>query len=701
MRPSKSPLRTILAVAGAITGVLAADPAPAVADEGMWLLTNPPREHLRKNYNFDPSDAWLQHVQKSAVRFSTGGSGSMVSANGLVMTNHHVASDMLAKLSTKERDLLETGFLAGNLEAELACPDLELNILWTIEDVTDRVNAPVQPGMSPAEGNAARQKAIAAISKESMDKTGLLAEVVTLYQGGRYHLYNYKRFTDVRLVMAPEKGIAFFGGDTDNFEFPRFNLDVTFFRIYEDGKPFRPAHFLKWSAGSKEGDLALVIGHPGRTNRLNTLAHLDFIRDVDLPERLRSLWRGEVKMQTFTGRNAENYRIASDDLFGIANGRKALTGQLSGLLDPAVIRRKADAEKALRDFVAADPTRAADWSGAWDKIAAAQRDRRTWYMDHRVLNAGLASDLYQHARTIVRATEELPKPNAERLREFRDSNLESLYTGLYSPAPVHDSLEAYRIEQGLSFMAETLGANHPQVVKALAGKSPQARAEELIAGCTLKDPAARKALVEGGSQAVANSTDPMIRLAVELDPEARRLRKKFEDEVEAVERENYAKIARAKFAMQGETTYPDATFTLRMSFGTIKGWTEGGQRIPAYTDFAGLFARHRDRAGQAGFELPERWIKGESKIDLSTPFNFVCGADIIGGNSGSPVVNTAGEVIGLVFDGNIHSLPGAFIYDETMNRAVSVDSRAIIAALRSLYDAGALADEIQGVVESK
>ncbi len=668
----------------------------ASADEGMWLLSSPPRQLLQSRYGFDATPQWLEHVQKSAVRFSTGGSGSLVSASGLVMTNHHVGSDMLAKLSTTGHDLLVTGFYADSPDKELKCPDLELNILWTIQDVTDRVNAGVKDSMPAAEANTARQKAVAEIAKEAMDKTGMLAEVVTLYQGGKYHLYNYRRYTDVRLVMAPEQDIAFFGGDTDNFEYPRYNLDCCFFRIYEDGKPLKAEHHLAWSQGSKEGDLSFVIGHPGRTSRLNTVEHLKFLRDVDLPRRLDQLWRSEIRLQTFCGRSTEFDRIGKEDLFGVANSRKALTGQLAGLMDPANMAQKAAEEKKLREFVAADEGRQKKWGDAWDKIAAAEQGRRAWADRYRVLNGGISSDLFRKARDIVRLVVELPKPNSERLREFRDSGLESLYNGLYSPAPLYDSLEIFKTEGSLSLMAENLGAEDPTVAMALAGASPRARAEQLVLNCTIKDPAARKKLVEGGKDAVWASKDPMIQLAIQLDPEARQLRKKYEDEVEAVERTNYAKIAQAKFAMQGESTYPDATFTLRMTFGPIKGFTDEGKPIAPYTNIGGLYERYRDRHGMPGFDLPERWVKGEGKIDPATPFNFICATDIIGGNSGSPVVNVKGEVIGLVFDGNIQSLPGAFLYDGSVNRAVAVDSRAIIAALRNLYGAGALADEITG-----
>lgn len=668
---------------------------PALADEGMWLINRPPVEHLKKTYGFEPTPEWLEHVQKSAVRFSTGGSGSIVSSNGLVMTNHHVASDMLAKLSTPDRDLLEVGFRAVEPTEELQCPDLELLVLWSIEDVTERVKGAATEGMTQAQANTARRQMMSTIEQEAKEATGLHSEMVTLYQGGIYHLYQYRRYTDVRLVFAPEQQAAFFGGDTDNFEFPRYCLDMTFFRIYENGEPLRPEHHLKWSAsGSNEGDLAFVVGHPGSTRRLYTSDHLAFLRDVESVSTLNRLWRNEVKLQEFCNSSEENSRIAKDTLHGVSNGRKARTGRLAGLLDPALMARKAADEKALRDAVNANPQWKKDWGDAWDQIAEAQRIHREFY--ERRACIGTSSELFGKALTVLRLADELPRPSAERLREYRDSNLESVYLDLYSPAPLYDNFEIFRVETSLSYMAETLGAEDPLVKAALAGKSPRARAEEVVLGSRLADVAVRRALAEGGSAAIAASNDPMIELARTLDGEARELRRRYEDEVEARQRDAYAKIAAAKFAVEGENVYPDATFTLRLSYGPIEGWEEGGQRIPAYTQLGGIYDRWTERKGEGEFWLPQRFLDQKDQVNLSTPYNFVCKADIIGGNSGSPVVDRKGEVIGLIFDGNIHSLPGDMIYDGTLNRAVAVDSRAMIEAIRVLYGADQLANELTG-----
>ncbi|MBX3359812.1 MAG: S46 family peptidase [Phycisphaeraceae bacterium] len=684
------------AAAAALTAVAMSLTTPASADEGMWLLTSPPTATLKAKYGFEPSNAWLEHVQKSAVRFSTGGSGSLVSPDGLVMTNHHVGSDMLAKLSTPTSRLLETGFYARTKADELKCPDLELNVLWSIEDVTESVTGVVTEGMSSADANTARRKQMARIEGESQEKTGLLSQVVTLYQGGRYHLYRYRRYTDVRLVFAPEKAIAYFGGDASNFEYPRYDLDCCFFRIYENDKPLKAEHYLNWSKGSKEGDLALVAGHPGSTRRLFTTEHLKFLRDVENPTSLRYLWRAEVKLNNFRQRSPEQAHIGEEDYFGVTNSRKFYTGQIDGLQDPRLMARKAQAEQALRSAVAKNPQWQAEWGDAWEQIAKAEAGRRDWHARYYALSRGGPSGaLFAAARDIVRLADELPKASGDRLREYRDSNLDSVYLELYSPAPVYEALEIEKLASGLAYLAETLGGDDPIVVAALAGVSPRDRAAELVKGSSLKDIEARKSLVAGGAAAVRASRDPMIQLALALDPESRAMRTRFENEVEAVERENYAKIAAAKFAIEGEKNYPDATFTLRLAFGPIKGYSDESEgTVEAYTTIGGAFRLAKERHGEADFELPQSWVTHKADLDMSTPFNFICTADIIGGNSGSPVVNTAGEVIGLIFDGNIHSLTAGVIYDDTKGRAVSVDSRVIIEALRKIYGAGTLADEI-------
>ncbi|MFN0243082.1 MAG: S46 family peptidase [Planctomycetota bacterium] len=672
----------------------------ARADEGMWLFTRPPAKELKERHGVELSAEWLEHVQKSAVRLGSGGSASLVSPNGLVMTNHHVGRDTLQKLSTAERNLIDEGFYAPTREQELKCPDLEANILWSIEDVTERVQSSAKPGATDAEVNDARRETIAKIEDESKSKTGLKSEVVTLYQGGRYHLYRYKRFTDLRLVMAPEHGIAFFGGDPDNFEYPRYNLDVCFFRIYEEGKPLQTEHYLKWARqGATDNELVFVAGHPGRTERLFTVDHLEFLRDVSYPLIMRNLWRREVQLDTFSGRSAENRRIAESDFFSAQNSRKVRTGILGGLQDPQLMKEKAAAEAQLRAAVDANPEWKKKWGDAWDQIARAERSLAEFYPRMTAMGGstlGLGGRLFGAAKDLVRMADEKEKPSATRLREYTDSSLPTVELRLFSKAPIYPALEIEKMTASLQLMCELLGSDDPIVVTALAGKAPRARAEELVRGTQLADVETRKKLAAGGVATIKSSSDPMIQLVRALDPESRKLRKRYEDEVESAEREGYRKIAAAQFALYGEDLYPDATFTLRLSYGTVKSYVEGGETVAPFTNFAGLYERSAQRDDQYPFQLPARWAKAKDLINLNTPFNFVSTCDIIGGNSGSPVINKAGEVVGLIFDGNIQSTVGNIAYTDEQARAVSVDARGIIEALRKIYDAGALADEITG-----
>ncbi|HVR76558.1 MAG TPA: S46 family peptidase [Planctomycetota bacterium] len=667
-------------------------------DEGMWLFNRLPLETLKEKHGFTPEPGWAERLQRAAVRLSSGGSGSFVSSEGLVMTNHHVGSDALQKLSTRERNLLEEGFVARTREEELKCPDLEVMALDSIEDVTSRVNAAVAPGADPAAAGKSRRETMATIEKESKDSTGLQSEVVTLYQGGEYHLYRYRRYDDVRLVMAPEIGIAFFGGDIDNFEFPRFDLDVCFFRIYQDGKPASIQHFLRWSPnGARDQDLVFVAGHPGSTRRLNTVDHFRFLRDVEYPSRLATLARREIALQQFSIRGPEEDRIARDDLFGVQNSRKALRGVLAGLLDPAVLAQKVHLEAELRARVAADPKLGASLED-WDRIAQARRAFGAFYDEYQLLEGARAfwSHVLGIARSLVRLAEENEKPNAERLPGYRESDRESLELALYSTAPLYPSLEKVTLADSLTQLAAYLGAEHPLTAMVLAGRSPADRANDLISGTKLIDVAARKEVAAGGKAAIQTSTDPMIILARTVDPHARAARRKYEDLIQAVEREAYAHISRAIFSIRGTSVYPDATFTLRLAYGLVKGWSEDGVMVPPFTTIGGAFEKHDAHQGNPPFNLPASWLAARGKLDLSTPFNFVCTADIIGGNSGSPVVNRKGEIVGIIFDGNVHSLILDISYTDEKARAVSVASTAIVEALRKVYGAEQLAREIEG-----
>ena len=661
---------------------------PAGADEGMWLPTDPPTIKLKANHQFDLAPEFAQKLMRASVRFP-GASGGFVSPNGLVVTNHHVGSDAIAKLSTPERDLLKTGFVAKTRADELKCPDVELNVLRSVRDVTAEVTAAVKPAAKPADAAAARRAAMAKLEQDESAKTGLKCEVVTLYQGGLYQLYCYKKYTDVRLVFAPEEGIAAFGGDVDNFEYPRFALDVSFFRAYENDKPAVTPDYFSWSkTGPTLNDLVLVTGHPGTTNRLETDAKLVHRRDVTLPYDLARLRALEAALIQFAQESPEQARQGATALHGVANRRKAYAGQLQGLLTASILEAKAASEAEL------GATR--DAGSPWDRIAAAETKLASFEAELQLLERGdgFTSEPFTVARHLVRLAAELPKPNGERLREYRDSALPSLKLTLFSPAPVYPALETRKLQTALTFLAEKLGGGHPLVVKVLAGKSPNARVADLIAGTKLMDPAERKRLFDGGAAAVANSHDPMIALAQDIDGVARELRTRYETEVEEVERQAYAEIAELRFKKYGRTIAPDATFTLRLAFGVVKGYDEDGQKRPAFTTLAGLYERAALMNDTPPFDLPPRWAEGKSKLDLATPMDFVSTADTIGGNSGSPVLNRSGELVGVNFDRNRPGLVRNFVYTEVAARHVAVHSAAVLEALAKLYGASGLVVEL-------
>ena len=682
----------------AVVALVFVAPLAGHANEGFWPFNRIPKAAIKRELGVDLSDQWIERVQQASVRFPSG-SGSFVSPDGLVLTNHHVSLDLLHKLSTPQRDLASKGFIAADRSQEMKAPDLQLMSLQKIEDVTAKVNEAVKPAMSSAETLAARRAAIAAIEKDSQEKTGLEAEVVTLYQGGQYHLYLYKKFTDVRLVFAPEYDAAFYGGDPDNFTFPRYCLDMTIWRVYEDGKPFRSANYLPWSiTGAKDGDAVFTSGHPGATQRLNTVAHLEFLRDYALPLSIDSFTLIRASLEAYSRLGTEQAREANDDFFGIENSLKSWRGQIAGLKDPALLNKKRADEKALRDRVNGNADLKAKYADAWDRVAAARAALPPYNNERVAFEQGLAfyTQYFMLARTLVRWSDESGKPNGQRLPEYSDARKPAIERQMASAVPIHPGNEQAKLEASLQVMLQLAGADNALAKQVLAGKTPKERAAELVAGTKMGDAAARKALLAGGKAAVDASKDPFIELARLVDARSRELRTKYDNEVLGVERDAYGKIAQAVFATQGDAAYPDGTFTLRLSYGQVKGYMENGKQVTPFTELRGLFVRGDEHKQKPPYKITESWMKARAAVNPTTPFDFVSTNDIVGGNSGSPVINVKGELVGLIFDGNIQSLPGYFVYDAAVNRAVSVDSRGILEALRVVYKANWIADELAG-----
>lgn len=687
----KPVIRTLASSAALLTLTLAG--GILRADEGMWTYDNLPTQVLKQRYGFEPSQAWLDHVRLSSVRFNDGGSGSFVSSNGLVLTNHHVARGQLQKVSTREKDYIQHGFLARTATEELPCPDLELNVLVSMENVTAQIQGAVKPGMSGKEALEARKALMGLLEKGSLDASGLRSDIVTLYQGGEYWLYRYKKYTDIRLVFAPEQQIAFFGGDPDNFTFPRHDLDMALFRVYEQGKPVHTPH-LTWNPkGAADGELVFVSGHPGRTERLNTMAQLEFNRDYGYPFYLSSLKRRLAVVKAYAAKGPEESRQATGLIFGFENSLKAIGGMLDGLKDKALMAKKAQDESDFRKRVAADPKLQQAYGDTWDIIAQAERSQLSKLKELHYRRLG-GYRLAGNALTLVRYATESTKPDAERLEEFHEAGLESLRFRLLSPAPFYSGLEEVLLADSLQQSLEELGPENPFVKAALGGKKPAEVAKILVSGTRLADPEVRKVLLKGGAKAIAASQDPLVQWAARLDPFLRDTRRWQESNVESVISPAGEKLGKARFEVYGRKLSPDANFTLRLTFGTVKGYPMNGTLAPSKTTFYGLYDRAASFDHKAPFNLPSRYQERKDKLDLSTPMNFVASCDIIGGNSGSPVVNRAGEIVGLIFDGNIESLVGSMIYDDTANRAVAVHTSGMTEALRKLYDADALVKEL-------
>ena len=665
------------------------------AEEGMWTFDNPPLKLLKEKYGFVPTQAWLDHLRLSSVRLNDGGSGSFVSADGLLLTNHHVARGQLQKNSTAEHDYIQNGFYAATEADEIKSPDLEVDVLQSMENVTARVQDAAKGIADEKQALKARETAIAAITKESTDKTGLRSDMVTLYNGGEYWLYRYKKYTDVRIVFAPEQQAAFFGGDPDNFTYPRYDLDMALFRVYDNGKPLHTDNYLKWNVkGSADGDLIFISGHPGSTQRDDTMAQLSLEHDVVEPMAIDYLKHRIETAQAYAAQGPDQAREVGTLIFGLQNSLKVYVGRYEALNDKAVIAKKQANEDDFRHKVDANPEWKRAYGGAWETIATVIGKERT--LIPAQFSRRTDSRLMGLAQTIVQYVAEVKKPDGERLAAFHDAGLDSLKQQLFSPAPVYLGSEKLFMASALTQGEARLGKNDAYIQAILQGGDPKTVTDSILNNTQLAHPAFRKSLIDGGEAAVEASTDPAIVVARRLDPIVRETNRKLRDELASALTPAEEELGKARFAVYGKDTYPDATFTLRLSYGTVKGFPMNGTIAPPVTTFYGLYDRSASFGNKAPFDLAKHFAGAQDKLNLATPLDFVCTGDIIGGNSGSPVVDRNGELVGLIFDGNIESLAGDFVYEGERNRAVAVHSAGMIEALRKVYGAGALADQLEG-----
>lgn len=658
-------------------------PALHADDEGMFPFDNIPRAEIKSRYGFNVSDAWLKKIQMAAVRFGTGGSGSFVSPEGLLLTNYHVALDVLQKLSTKDRNYVRDGFQAATRADALKAEGIELNVLVSIEDVTAQVEDALKD--KTGDVNAVRQAVLNQLKEERSKATGLRADTVAFYGGAQYEIYLYKRYTDVRLEFAPEYAVALFGGDTDNFKYPRHGLDMAFFRVYENNAPIKSENFLSFStAGAKENDLLFVAGYPLQSSRLSIAPHLKHLRDGTYPLFIDRLKRIQSVLQKYSALGPEQARSATNDLFAVENGLKAFTGQLKALQRDSLIEHRLKEEESLRRALASDPARAKEYAEAYEAIATAYKNLASYEGVYYSLDGGAGFDtsLFNPARIIARLAIENTKPNEARFPAFTDSRRPGLLQSLYSPpGEIDKALEKAKLANSLSLVRDQLGSDNPLAKKILNGKTPEARAAELIDGTRVGDVEFRKELIAGGLAAVEKSTDPMIALAYAIEPETRAIRKRYETEVLAVQNAAYAKLARLSRVGRGSLAYPDANYTLRLTYGVMRGYAD----VPPFTDFGGLFASAQQHQNQEPYQLPANWLGKQTSLNLHTPLNFITTHDATIGSSGSPVLNRNAEVVGLLFDLNEQSLSNKFSYDETQARSICLDARAIIESLDKVY----------------
>jgi hypothetical protein len=666
---------------------------PVLADEGMWTYDNFPTAKMQAKYGWAPDAAWLEHARLASIRLTLGCSASLVSSDGLVMTNHHCARDCVSDLSDAQHDYIAKGFYAASSAEERKCPAMEANQLVKITDVTKDIEK-ATAGESDRAFHEAERATKAQIESACGTAADVRCEVVKLYQGGVYDLYKYKRYQDVRIVFAPEEDAAFFGGDPDNFTFPRFDLDMAFVRIYDQGKPLHTQTYLKFSKTAlKEGDLTFVSGNPGSTKRGDTLAMLNFQRDLSQPFLLNFFSEMRGLLTEYATKGAEQARTSKTLLFGIENALKAIKGQQLALVQGSLIADKTRGEAEFRKRIASDPQLALNYAGSWDAIAAATEHRSTLEVRNVLLEGvpSFLSPLLGHATALIRYAAEAGKPDGQRLEEYSDANFPALKQQILSPAPIYPELEKTMLTWWLTKVRENLGTSDPDVRALLGKRSPEEIADSLVDGTRLGDAQIRGQLLAGGPKAIDAYHDPLLDFARILDAPARTVRADSEDNVRSVVTKNAALISKARFALEGTGTYPDATFTLRLSYGAVASYQDNGRTIAPTTDFAGAYAH---ATGRDPFKLPESWLAAEKSVDPKAILNFVSTNDIIGGNSGSPVIGRNGEVVGLVFDGNIQSLGGDFGYDGRDNRAVSVAATGIGEALKNIYHADRLVKEL-------
>ncbi len=670
-------------------------PSLAGADEGMWTIDNFPSDQVEAKYGVTIDDAWLRSAQLATTRLENGCTGSFASPDGLVLTNNHCIWGCIRNLSSAERNLSDEGFMAPGREQELRCPGQAISVLVDLDDVTNKV-AEATKGLDDAEANDARKAALTNLETacEAAADDPLKCEAVALYNGGQYFIYKYKRYDDVRLVFAPEVDIAAFGGDPDNFNFPRWCLDMSFLRAYEDGKPAVTPNYLQWrQGGPNAGEPVFISGHPGSTDRLLTVTQLKMQRDVMWPLWLLRYSELRGRMLAWANTGDEAARTVQQRIASIENGIKVRRNQLKALHNDTNMARKEEQEREMRAAVAADPELQAAYGEAWDLIDDAIGNYRNFYEEHLFIEsaAALNSDLFDHARTIVRGTAERELPNGERIRDFTDAALPRVEQALSAERPIDKEYEKLTLTFSLEKMREWLGPDSQYVQRILGKQSPEGLAAELVDGSRLDDPEVRMALWEGGVEAVKASDDPMIRMALAIDPEARALRERYENVVEAPLIRGEEMIADARFQIYGSDTYPDATFTLRITYGAVQGWEEKGEMVEPFTRTSRLFER---TTGQRPFMLPDTWQAAREDLDPDTPFNFVATTDITGGNSGSPIVGADGSLVGLAFDGNIHSIAGDYWFDPATNRTVGVNTAIMLEALKTVYGADHLVKEL-------